>query len=217
MKKLFVVIMLGAAFLLANFSKTNAGTIYASQDGLVNEMYPKYNYSTGISIGIKSQSGSLQRSYLRFDLSGISDNSVITSATLHLYCYSNGSSGLSVGVYRTGNFSEGTLTWTNQPGLDPSYALTSETLAPEWNSWNIVQQWNYKPDLGANNLALSVRFKNEAGSGQYAYFWSREYAGLTYDPYLVIEYTPVPIPAAAWLLGSGLIGLVAFGGRRRRY
>ncbi len=29
--------------------------------------------------------------------------------------------------------------------------------------------------------------------------------------------SPVPIPAAAWLLGSGLIGLVAFGGRRRRY
>ncbi len=27
---------------------------------------------------------------------------------------------------------------------------------------------------------------------------------------------PVPIPGAVWLLGSGLIGLVAFGGRRRK-
>lgn len=32
------------------------------------------------------------------------------------------------------------------------------------------------------------------------------------DPFLIqSQYTPVPIPAAAWLLGSGLAGLLAFG------
>jgi hypothetical protein len=29
------------------------------------------------------------------------------------------------------------------------------------------------------------------------------------------DYAPVPLPAAAWLLGSGLLGLACFG--RRRY
>lgn len=29
-----------------------------------------------------------------------------------------------------------------------------------------------------------------------------------------LSYTPVPVPGAIWLLGSGLIGLAAFGGRR---
>jgi len=64
MKKLFVVIMLGAAFLLANFSKTNAATIYASQDGYVNEMYPNYT-EFRIDRGWIDRSGSDQTKRLK--------------------------------------------------------------------------------------------------------------------------------------------------------
>ena len=35
-------------------------------------------------------------------------------------------------------------------------------------------------------------------------------------PVIASDVAPVPIPSAVWLLGSGLIGLVAFGGRRRK-
>jgi len=61
---------------------------------------------------------------------------------------------------------------------------------------------------------LSRSAADEASDQRYAVFRSVDYTGTNYDPYLRIEYTAVPIPAAAWLLGSGLIGLVAI---RRKF
>jgi hypothetical protein len=48
----------------------------------------------------------------------------------------------------------------------------------------------------------------------YAGFWFLSSAGqLTYN--IVAEAAPVPLPAAVWLLGSGLMGLIGVGRRRR--
>ncbi len=36
-----------------------------------------------------------------------------------------------------------------------------------------------------------------------------------YEPWVVFEASPVPIPAAAWLFGSGLLGLIGFSKRKK--
>jgi hypothetical protein len=41
------------------------------------------------------------------------------------------------------------------------------------------------------------------------------YPGLSVSSSSGSDYSPVPLPAAAWLFGSGLLGLVAISGRRR--
>ncbi len=84
----------------------------------------------------------------------------------------------------------------------------------DWQ-WVTGETWSY------TNWAAGE--PNDAGGEDQAeiYLWG-EYTGTWNDEkptvtqgYL-IEYEPVPIPGAVWLLGSGLIGLVAFGGRRMK-
>jgi hypothetical protein len=59
-----------------------------------------------------------------------------------------------------------------------------------WVSWNvkdIVQTWVN----GTTNYGFSMRDSNETrGVNRLALFYSKEYAGQSYAPRLVIDYTP---------------------------
>lgn len=73
------------------------------------------------------------------------------------------------------------------------------------------------------DLAMWAFSVNQTGSGRTAVFtpisellaglWNLSAQGLSYN----VETTaPVPVPAAAWLMGSALLGLVGVGARRNR-
>jgi hypothetical protein len=114
-------------------------------------------------------------------------------------------------------WSEYSVTWSSMPY---SYNLSSASLRMnDWMSWEfsleLLESWVNKEQpfygflIKLNNEAEGKNSFNQrefyVGSGGYVY---QETAN-----YLHIEYTlqpaPVPIPGTVWLLGSGLIGLMA--------
>jgi hypothetical protein len=71
--------------------------------------------------------------------------------------------------------------------------------------WQVRHDTNFReePDYGVNSslgIAATLRFDQRTGA-------------ITLNPTDAAETCPVPVPAAAWLLGSGVLGL--FGLRRR--
>jgi hypothetical protein len=60
----------------------------------------------------------------------------------------------------------------------------------------------------------STQFTPPLPAGEYT-FWIQELSAERLFYELDFQVTPVPVPAALWLFGSALAGLVGFGRRRK--
>lgn len=74
-------------------------------------------------------------------------------------------------------------------------------------------------DMGAGSPAIINNNDGIWGNGNDTLDYSAitangPFAGVTYGLHMVGSYTPVPVPAAAWLLGSGLLGLMGVARRK---
>ena len=171
---------------------------------------------TGLFVGSNSTYGT-ERSYLKFDLSSLPSNRVVTSATLRLYNYYNMTSPLSVEVYggTSNSWSASTITWANQPTSGATALATTPVQArAAWYNWDVTSFVNQN-STGDNLVSLVLKAQTESATTPYAAFFRNTYISET--PVLDVTYanaTPTPIPAAAWLLGSGLLGLVGI--KRRK-
>jgi hypothetical protein len=63
------------------------------------------------------------------------------------------------------------------------------------------------------NTGVGQFWLEDAGSWKYTETWTENETGLSITSVREFDVTPVPLPAAVWLLGTGLVGL--FGIRRR--
>jgi hypothetical protein len=151
--------------------------------------------------------GSIQRTYLMFDLSSIPDNATVVSAQfgMDLDGINQGSYNScdpSTGVYYVANdtWTEGGIKWNNAPA--PSYGGDyQDTVTPETTYvWDILEgtdfQWEWAPDLADNRISLMLDTQFE-GVNNWAHFS---------NPYLKVEYTTptVPEPATMTLCLIGL-------------
>lgn len=140
-------------------------------------------------------------------------------------------SGLTAGGVNTtvGNVQEEIANWGSQTGATGTFfdATGSTTASGAGGPLSSSGDWG-NSDLASTALNTATAFYNilangnrsgttdgiaagKTGTTTYAGFWDLTTSGqLTYN----IAVAPVPLPAAVWLFGSGLLGLLGVGRRR---
>ena len=216
-----LTILAAVAMLVSMAGQASAALVSLSaiDTKAVGNGLPNPYTGTGLFVGSQSQSTSYgdMRSYLKFDLSSLSSNRVVTSATLKLYNYYTMASSLPVEVYGSTNnsWNASTIPWGNQPTIGATALATTAVQARvTWYSWDVTSFVNQN-STGDNLVSLVLKAQTENGNTPYAAFFRNTYISQT--PILEVTYadaTPTPIPAAAWLLGSGLMGLLGI--KRKR-
>jgi hypothetical protein len=123
------------------------------------------------------------RGYLKFNLTGLP---AVNSATLWLYNGVGCAQAADISAYSTGTaWSEGTLTWNNQPAPDAFGTAVNVGSAMGWYSWDVTSL--IRPQAGSRaSIAL-------VSSGEAHIFHARE-TETGYMPYLDVDCT-VPEPA----------------------
>ena len=97
---------------------------------------PHDNGQLGVGAVGSPQPGQLLNTFLKFD---VSYTGTLTSATLWLYANVVTGAAHSIGVYPVSDdsWTEGTLTWSNQPGIGSS-SLATATAAVGWLSFDVT-------------------------------------------------------------------------------
>lgn len=218
MKRTFLFILIMAAYCFAASGTTFADTYKIEVQNIGDGYYNWYSgpggdYFTDNSNFIfadytSSYLGSNERTgYTQYSLAGAPDPSLIDSITLNInleakdpYCY-GWIRYLPNAATANGHASQ---------RLDGTQAVgTISTSSPiGWVSFDVTDL--IKTDL-ENGLSWAPFSFHGTHSNYAGYRFSSAESGNA--SYLEFNYTPVPIPGALWLLGSGLVGLV---GLRKR-
>jgi hypothetical protein len=97
------------------------------------------------------------------------------------------------------------------------YSTSSNPSLPVLGSptGGVIDAWSTTYSSGGGNVTVSVLNATTLSAGTYVLELRGSVSGTAGGSYSgVLNIAPVPVPAAAWLMGSALLGLV--GARRRR-
>ena len=138
---------------------------------------------------------SKNRALIKFDLSNIPVNAIVTEATLKLFPKSfNNQANKSIILGRVygSNWQESGLNWNNQPSIKSTDSIVSSlsqiniNQPQEFDVWRHVQQMVYYPNL---NEGWKIKFQNESGnSGYNLTYHSSESTNSNYHPVLEVKY-----------------------------
>ena len=167
----------------------------ANIDSLLREEFPDTNHGTNGSLVVATQTNKLFRSLVQFSLSSCSIPSTadVLTARFELYLFSAPSASRTLALTRvTSNWTEGGVTWNNQPsGTGAIYATTTGTTDNVWVKWeatSIVQDW---VDGSAPNGGFRVVDGAEGTIQQFAsQFRSSEFSGSSFRSKLTAVWMP---------------------------
>jgi len=180
--------------------------VVTATDGTGPEQDNNYGSNRELRIG-DSDHPRHNRSFMKFDLSGIAGGTTITNAKLHVYC-ATGGTGLDLGLYEVADdtWTEMGVTWNNQPsygGLIVDYGAVASATMLEIDVTDAVAA-EYAGD-GIWSIALKGV---EAGGNVGASLRSKE-ATVGLRPYL--EVTTIPGSGATvvgWSVTNDMMRLV---------
>lgn len=102
-------------------------TFVAVADTYVDESKPNHSY--GSRVEFRTDGSPVLNSYLRFSVQGLSD---FSAARLRLYMRSGASQGVQVHAVTDNTWDEGTMTWSNAPGIDPAEIASDPAPSGTW-------------------------------------------------------------------------------------
>lgn len=196
MKKTLVLAMV---LVSACLGQVFAEDLSPTDDAATLSSLPDNNFGT---IHVNLWTSPTARSYFIFDLS---DYASIDSAKLYLY-KKTGTGTTSVSAYSTSSaWTEGSLTWNNQPSLQGT-PVTTSVGTNGWYFWDVT---SFAQAAAGNTLALGL-----TSTGVQRTFSSAEDTGNW--PYLRVVGTaaPEPVSSALFVLGGGL--LAAYRARKNK-
>ena len=207
MKKAILLAILGL-FLCFGQASADIYTLSPTADSFVNSgtsAASNFNYLyTGGFAG--------STTFLKFDVSSLVGQT-ITAATLYLNSqgtFSPTGSGTTAYYSADDCWTQSSIPTATVSGL--TTFIGSNPTTGNYLTGTGWQTWNLFPLLTGAMVAdgtLSIAIKETGGNSYYHSFDSSEATNTANHPYLsVTTAAPVPIPAAVWLLGSGLIGLI---------
>jgi hypothetical protein len=153
----------------------NTFTFNPSADAYVNQDSTASNYGTGNTL--RSDASPIVRSYLRFDVQGLSGT--VTRVTLRIFTNSSSSTGYDVRSVADNSWVETGINYDNAPPVDGVIASSGSFGTGVWKTVDITPLINGN---GVFNIALTTT-NNTAFS-----LASRESG--TNAPQLIIEATP---------------------------
>lgn len=179
--------------------------------------YSYYNYPTSTTIDLLASSGSTYEDtrvgLLKFDLSGIPADAIVSSVALRLHASNALYYDTTVTVSRMveDSWGESTISWGTQPATGTGVAGLTDWTTNSVTLWMeaplSLVSWNPADDLADGALTLQLY----RSGGTMASLSARE-SGLATAPVLAISYTEFPEPGSVLLL-LGALSMVA---RRRR-
>ncbi len=157
-------------------------TFLAAADARVKSSSPTSNYGTDDALRVR-QGDTVFRSYLRFDVTGLSGASVL-SATLRLHATDPSDDGGALYPVST-DWTESGIVWGNAPSIGG--APVAGGVAIYGGQWREIDVTSVVRGEGSYAFAL------DSGSSNSAYYSSREGA---YPPELVVQTSPAGPPVA---------------------
>jgi CSLREA domain-containing protein len=169
-------------------------TVAANADAWLEQNSPTSNKGSDSVLKVKSQGSTDNfRAIIRFNTPAtLPSGCIIESATLRLYAESSVSGRTLQALRVIGNWTEGGVTWNNQPATNGSTATTSS--GSGYREWNVTSHLTADYAAGTH-YGFLIRDANENGNGSEQAFRPRGTG--SNRPQLVIRYTSAgPAPTA---------------------
>lgn len=163
----------GSAATIVTEASTSSNIILTPvADAQVASGKPSANYGSGQNIYLQSASTAVssfgnERAWLRFDLSGLPSDKVITQATLQMFCWKTAGEGMAVSVHggADDSWTESAITYGTAPSF--GVALDTKMLAAGatdvWYAWDVTG-WVQSKWAGNRLVSLLLKPTSEGGT-----------------------------------------------------